>query len=94
MIGDCWEIGGWDDRIKPIKVISETSKMVTFERDGVSRPYQMRRMKSSVSIFATWEEAKAYKVELAEKELKYAKQRVDLKRSELELAKALKKDNS
>jgi len=51
---------------------------------------ERRELKNGHNIFATWEEAKAYMFSQAEKELDYAKQEVDRKRSNLETVKAMK----
>jgi hypothetical protein len=91
MTGKCWQIDRWVIEPRAIIITKETEKTFTTEsKDWRGDTRESKHMKASTNIFATWADAKAFLVQLAETALECAKQEVDRKRSALEEAKALK----
>jgi hypothetical protein len=91
MIGECWEVDRWSKEPKAILILRETACQIVVESVGWrGEKREQKCMKRGRNIFATWTEAKAWMVDAAANSLKYAKQEVDRRRSELERIKALK----
>jgi len=93
VIGECWEVDRWSKRPEEITIIRETEKTAILEKvSWHGEKYEERIVKTNRHIFPTWEKAKEYMIQRAEESLAYAKREVDAMRSELENAKALKKE--
>lgn len=92
MTGNCWKVDRWSRRPEPIEIVRETDKCYFYMAYSWGKSEECRVSKGRIYVFATWDEAKNRMVSNAEKSLEYAKQEVDRKRSELEVTKAMKKE--
>jgi len=66
MTGKCWEVGKYDSEPQPVEVVKETEAKVSIKETWFGEQIrQSWRMKRGLHLFATWEEARAYIVEIA-----------------------------
>lgn len=94
-----YRTGGWKQIIEPVEVVKVTEKSVTVVEQrwtldgGVGEPAKVRHPKRSASynFFQTWEEAHAYLLDKAEREVNGARLRLNDATGRLGNIKGLKK---